>query len=189
MFSALLLLSYALKSSLSLQRSETPGRQCYMPISQIATSHNMSYERASRNKWSLLRDLPLELRLCVYGFCFPTEWIDLTVISRASPSIVDECDRPVQLLRTCRAIRIEAEPVLRRNTIFVSDTRFLTSRHQPTMRIEHLEIELDTFDFEKLHECDLSVPPGVKSLQLIYRPYDCYSVSDRTATPSLQGRV
>ena len=139
----------------------------------------MSYQHASRNKWSLLLDLPLELRLHVYGFCFPVEWIDLTVIGWDGPIITDELDRPVQLLRTCRAIRIEAEPILRRNSIFVSDTRFLTTYQQPPAFLEHLEIELDTDDVESLHECSLSVPQMIKSLQLIYRPDDDYCIDER----------
>ena len=167
MFSAIPLLSCVLTSYLSLQVLETQEQDHDMPISQVGASHIMSSGPASLRKESPLLNLPLELRLRIYNFCFPFERLDLTVICWTGPRKATPCHRPVQLLRTCQAIRAEAEPMLRQNTIIVSDAWYLAFNSKPSMLIQHLEIKVDTVDVEGLFNRRLSVPPEVKSLQLI----------------------
>ena len=148
----------------------------HVPNYQVGALHRMSYEPASRNGRSLLLDLPLELRLRIYEFCFPFQRVDLTVLDWDGPIIMDACCQPVQLLRTCRAIRIEAEPVLRRNTIFVGETQIITPYPQSPIVMQHLEIEMDRHDVDYFCDLERSVPPRVKTLQLIYRSYDDYYI-------------
>ena len=147
MFFALPLLSYTFTSCSSLQRSQNSIPQCYVPKKQVGKSYSMLCQREARNQRSLLLDLPLELRLLVYGFCFPFERIDLMVLTSNEPLIVDASDRPVQLLRTCQAVRAESEPILRQNTVFASSSLFMRwPQARWSMLIEHLEISVCNFN-------------------------------------------
>ena len=177
MFFALPLLSYTFTSCSSLQRSQNSIPQCYVPKKQVGKSYSMLCQREARNQRSLLLDLPLELRLLVYGFCFPFERIDLMVLTSDEPLIVDASDRPVQLLRTCQAVRAEAEPVLRRNTVFASSSKFVRwPQVRPSMLIEHLEISVCDFNSGYLSRYYVGFPAELKSLILFCELDDCSRV-------------